>query len=111
LPDKTALCVDAKTGKDKEATTCYRKEDLGQLSDHVQWVRNHSDVQKIIPAFIGPEVSASGSANPPPEVMVAALEKFQVIAETLKAVYRDVASNSLPLTVAPTVAEHFNKRR
>jgi hypothetical protein len=110
LPNKSALCVDAKTGKDKDATTCYRKEDLGQLSDHVQWVRDHAEVQTIIPAFVGPEVSASGSANPPPEVRVATLEKFQVIGETLKAVYRDVATNSLPLTVAPTVAERFDKR-
>ncbi|HWN95602.1 MAG TPA: DEAD/DEAH box helicase family protein, partial [Methylomirabilota bacterium] len=54
FPDKTGFCVDAKTGKGKEATTSYRKEDLGQLSDHVQWVRDNAQVEKIIPAFVGP---------------------------------------------------------
>jgi Helicase C-terminal domain len=108
--DKTALCADAKTGKGKDSAPCYRKEDFGQLSDHVQWVRNNAKVDKIIPAFVGPEVGASRAANPPPDVKVAALEKFHAIAEILKSVYRDIATNSLPLTVGATVAEHFAKR-
>jgi hypothetical protein len=110
FPDKTALCADAKTGKGKDSAPCYRKEDLGQLSDHVQWVRDNAQVEKIIPAFVGPEVGASGSANPPPEVKVAALEKFHAIGEIMKGVYRDIAANSLPLTVGATAAEHFAKR-
>lgn len=110
FPDKTGLCMDAKTEKGKESTPSYRKDDLGQLSDHVQWVRDNADIEKIISAFVGPEVAASGSANPPPKVKVAALEKFHAIGETLKTVYRDVATNALPLTVGPTVAEHFGQR-
>jgi len=110
FPDKTGFCVDAKTGKGKEATTSYRKDDLGQLSDHIQWVRDNAKVEKIIPAFIGPEVAASESANPPPGVKVASLEKFHAIGETLKGVYRDIAKNSLPLTVGSIAAEHFTKR-
>jgi hypothetical protein len=110
FPDKTGLCMDAKTEKGKETTPSYRKDDLGQLSDHVQWVRDNAEIEKIIPAFVGPEVSASGSANPPPKVKVAALEKFHAIGEILKTVYRDVAANALPLTVGPTVEEHFSKR-
>jgi hypothetical protein len=110
FPDKTAFCADAKTGKGKDSAPCYRKEDLGQLSDHVQWVRDNTPVEKVIPAFVGPEVAASGSANPPPEVKVAALEKFHAIGEIVKGVYRDIAANSLPLTVGATVAELFAKR-
>jgi hypothetical protein len=109
-PDKTALCIDAKTGKGKESTPSYRKDDLGQLSDHVQWVRDNVEVERIIPAFIGPEVAASQSANPPPGVKIASLETFCDIAETLKVAYRDIAVNSLPLTVGPTASEIFAKR-
>lgn len=109
FPDKTGFCVDAKTGKGTEATTSYRKEDLGQLSDHTQWVRDNANIEKMIPAFIGPEVAASASANPPPGVKVAALEKFQAIGENLKNVYRDIAANSLPLTVPAVTAELFKK--
>ena len=110
LSGQNGILLNAKTGKGKESTTSYRKEDLGQLSDHVQWVRDNVEVEKIIPAFIGPEVGASESANPPPEVKVACLQKFQAIGEELKPVYRDVAANALPLTVGPTVAEHFSKQ-
>jgi hypothetical protein len=33
FPDNSAFCVDAKT--DKAATSVYRKEEVGQLADHV----------------------------------------------------------------------------
>ena len=33
-----------------------------------------------------------------------------MIRENLKSVYRDIAANSLPLTVGQTAAEHLSKR-
>ena len=110
LPDKSCLCVDAKTEKGRESTPSYRKDDLGQLSQHVEWVRENMEVEKIVAAFIGPEVSASHSATPPPGVKVACLEKFYQVAETLKTVYRDIATSSLPLTVGQSALEQFTQR-
>jgi|CZKV01.1.fsa_nt_gi tetratricopeptide (TPR) repeat protein len=107
-PDKTALCLDAKTGK--QLGSVYKKDNLGQLSDHVQWVRDNAEVEKIIPAFIGQEKTASESSNPQPGVKVASLKKFFAIGETLKDAYRDIAKNSLPLTVGSTTAECFEKK-
>lgn len=108
FPDKTALCVDAKT--DKEASSVYRKDEFGQLSDHVQWVRDNSDAQGIIAGFVGPELPVSNSANPPEDVKLSKLDSFHAIGDTLKAAYRDIAAAALPLTVGQVVAAEFEKR-
>ena len=108
FPDKTAFCVDAKT--DKAGSSSYRKEEFGQLSDHVQWVRDNTEVDSIIAGFVGPELPVSDSANPPEGVKLCTLERFHAIGETLKTAYRDIAASALPLTVGVMVAEEFEKR-
>ncbi len=109
FPDKTAFCVDAKT--DKDASSVYRKEEFGQLSDHVQWVRDNHDVGDIIAGFVGPELAVSDSANPPEDVKLATLARFHAVGATLKAAYRDIAATALPLNVGHLVATEFDKRR
>ena len=108
FPDKTALCADAKT--DKTASSAYRKEEFGQLSDHVQWVRDNTEAESIISGFVGPKLPVSKSANPPEGVKLATLDSFFAIGETLKAAYRDIATTALPLTVNQLVAAEFKKR-
>jgi hypothetical protein len=108
FPDMTALCVDAKT--DKLAKSVYRKDEFGQLSDHVQWVRDNTEAKNIIAGFVGPELLVSESANPPKGVKLATLANFHSIGETLKAAYRDIATTALPLTVGQVVAAEFEKR-
>ena len=108
FPDTTALCVDAKT--DKAQSSVYRKEEFGQLSDHVQWVRDNTEVDNMIAGFVGPELPVSESANPPEGVKLSPLSRFHAIGETLKAAYRDIAASALPLTVGQVVAAEFEKR-
>ncbi len=108
FPDLTALCVDAKA--DKLPDSVYRKEEFGQLSDHVQWVRDHAEARDIIAGFVGPELPVSKSANPPEGVKLATLARFHAIGETLKAAYRDIAATALPLTITQVVAAEFDKR-
>ena len=108
FPDKIALCADAKT--DKTASSVYRKEEFGQLSDHVQWVRDNTEAENIIPGFVGPKLPVSDSANPPEGVKLATLDSFFAIGETLKAAYRDIATSALPLTAGQVVAAEFEKR-
>jgi hypothetical protein len=108
MPGDVALCIDAKT--DKEPTSVYRKEELGQLSDHVQWVRDHHSISQIIPGFVGFELPFSPSANPPEGVKVASLAKFQALGEALKLAYQNIAASALPLTIQATVNEEFGKR-
>ena len=108
FPDKTALCVEAKTGR--VTSPVYRKDDFGQLSDHVQWVRDNTEVENMISVFVGPELRVSDSANPQEGVKLATLVRFHAIGETLKTAYRDIAASALPLTVAQGVAAEFEKR-
>ena len=108
FPGNAALCVDAKT--DKAESSVYRKEEFGQLSDHVQWVRDNTEVDNMIAGFVGPELPVSESANPPAGVKLSPLNRFHAIGETLKAAYRDIAANALPLTVGQVVAAEFEKR-
>lgn len=104
-----ALCADAKT--EKELTSSYRKkDDLGQLADHVQWTHQNHEIDSLIPLFVGPELPASADSNPPDDVRVCALEKFAVVGETLIAAYRDISSEALPSNLPSVVAQHFEQR-
>jgi hypothetical protein len=62
-------------------------------------VKNNFSVGNIMPAFIGPEVPVSDTANPPAGVKVAALEKFHTIGEAVITAYRDVAASALTTTL------------
>ncbi|MCC6153637.1 MAG: DEAD/DEAH box helicase family protein [Candidatus Hydrogenedentes bacterium] len=108
ISEDTALCMDAKT--DKQSGSAYRKSELGQLSDHVQWVRDNYQCENIIPCLVGPENPASDVSNPQDGVKVAALGKFNSVADTLKTAYRNCARTALPLTIEHVVNEEFEKR-
>lgn len=73
-------------------------------------IRDHTEAKQILAGFVGPELKLSGWANPPEGVKLATLARFQAIDETLKAAFRDVAANALPLTIGQVVAAEFEKR-
>jgi tetratricopeptide (TPR) repeat protein len=108
-PGQPALCIEVKTNKDK--TTTYQKKELGQLSDHVQWVKDNIDTEKIIPLFVGPISKADQKANPPKDFRVISLEQFHLLAELLMTALRDITNTALPLTLGTTIFENFQKRR
>lgn len=103
-----ALCVEVKT--DKNPASRYRKEDVGQLSDHIQWVKNQLGEKEVIPIFVGPIIGVTDNANPPKEYQVVALKQFQNLAERLKATLKDAAAASLPLTLRSTLLKAFVER-
>lgn len=103
-----SLCVEVKT--DKKPATQYRKEDVGQLSDHVQWVKDQIGGEVIIPIFVGPIVGVTESANPPKDYHVVALKQFQNLAERLKAALKDSAASSLPISLRSTLLKVFKER-
>jgi tetratricopeptide (TPR) repeat protein len=103
-----SLCIEAKTGK--APGSLYKKDEIGQLNDHVQWVKNKTGVMNIIPVFVGPVSGATKAANPPPDFRVIALEQFYLLAERLTHALSDVAKNSLPLTLRTTVMDFFRER-
>jgi len=107
-PGLPALCIEVKTNK--KAGSQYKKEEVGQLNDHIQWVLNNTDAQEIIPVFVGPINSATKSTNPPDNLLVSSLGQFHVLAEVLKAALADIVANSLPLTLGSTIEDNFRER-
>ncbi len=103
-----ALCMEVKAGKNPESR--YQKQEVGQLSDHMQWVRDNVGAEEIIPVFVGPIVGASDAANPPDDYLVIELKQFRNLAERLKAALNDAAREALPLNLRPTLMNVFRDR-
>ena len=109
IDERLALCIEAKT--DKGGDSEYNKKEIGQLNDHVQWVKDNKNIDKIIPIFVGPLSGATSSANPPDTIKVVKLEEFKKLSEKLSTALEDIANNSLPITLRPKIIEIFKERR
>lgn len=108
VEDDFALCIEAKTEKNENSK--YKKEEIGQLSDHVQWVKDKKGIEDIVPIFVGPISGATTPANPPANFKVAKLEEFKRLSERLVEALQDIATNSLPITLRSQVAKIFKER-
>lgn len=108
LPGGVALCIEVKT--DKEADSKYQKKELGQLSDHIQWVKDNTDAETIIPIFVGPIVGATETGNPPDDFLVIALSEFKNLSDNLVAALTDAAAQSMPITLRSNVYKIFQER-
>lgn len=106
--DGLALCIEAKT--DKEADSLYFKKEMGQLADHVQWVKGNHEPTSIIPLFVGPMNRAANDANPSPDVLVGDLAEFESLAQKLKALYQDAGANAVMTTLESYLAQELPKR-
>lgn len=107
LPNSVGLCFEAKTNK---INGVYKKSEIGQMPDHVEWVKANKHVTGVIPIFIGPMVPASSSANPNDEVRVVELATLLALSEKIVAALGDVAKSSLPISLNATVEEEFSGR-
>ena len=103
-----ALCIEMKTCK--QETSSYRKEDVAQLHDHIQWVKDNHELSDIIPVFVGPSVPASADANPSPEMQVIELQQFHKIGQLLIAALQDVAASAIPLSLRQDVHKKLQER-
>lgn len=108
-PNEAALSLEVKT--DKQATSVYKKEELGQLRDHTRWVSEHTDAAVIIPAFVGPLLPASDSANPDPDMMVIELAAFRELGDRLRAALVDIITQALQHEFEEVVSREFEARR
>ena len=106
--DGFAVCMEAKT--DKQASSLYRKEDVGQLHNHIQWVNDNHKVSEIIPVFVGPLLSASKEASPSPDMKIIELRQFHELSQRLIAALQDVAQSALPLSLEHDLREAMRNR-
>jgi len=109
FPDQTAFCIDAKTDKNEESP--YKKDDLGQMSDHVQWVRNSIQTKRIVTVFVGPDRPATRSANPPEGAMILPLENCNRVAKVVQEAYQNIAETAISSTLPSVIEEEFLKRK
>ena len=106
--DGFALVMEVKTDKAEESS--YRKDDLGQLRDHVQWVLDRFEVTRIEQVFVGPFLPSSNRANPSPDMVVIGLDQFDNIGKKLISTLVDVAENALPLKLIDELNQQMNTR-
>ena len=106
--DGQAACIEVKT--DKQGTSFYRKEDVGQLHNHIQWVRDNNEVSQIVPAFVGPLLPTTKEASPSPDMKVIDLGKFHELSQRLIAALQDVAQSALPLSLEHDLLEAMGNR-
>ena len=104
-----ALCMELKT--DKLDGSTYRKDDVGQLANHVQWCRDNTEATTIVPVFVGPLLPASDEASPSPEVLVIELSQLHELSQKLRTALEDSANDALPLTLSSKINEMFETRR
>lgn len=103
-----AICMELKT--EKLDTSQYKKGDVGQLSDHVQWVKEYTTATTIKPVFIGPHLRVSSRANPAPEMVVVELSVLKGLGERLVGAMTDVSSTAIPIMVLADLADLFAER-
>ena len=103
----TALCMEVKTGKTSEH---YKKEEVGQLGDHVHWVQDHARVEGILPVIVGPLLPATASANPGADVLVMELSEFKNVGTRLVAALGDAVSRALPITLRSVLDDVLGER-
>lgn len=106
--DGPALSIEAKTAKGGNAS--YRKEDLGQLRDHRQWVNEELGPIDVYSAFVGPIVHASPGANPDPDMVVIELSEFRSLRDRLRAALVDACASAIPITAVMVVDGIFRER-
>jgi len=100
--------MELKTGKGQ--ATRYKKTDIGQLSNHVQWVKDNVEANEILPVFVGPKLTVSDSASPAPEMAVIELAKLRELGRRLVGALTEVSSAAIPITVETELAKKFEER-
>jgi len=104
-----ALSLELKT--DKLETGSYFKKEIMQVHDHLQWIRDHTECDDILPVLVGPIIPPDSKANPHPSTVVVELAHFHDLGKRLRSALEDIISQALPMTRAQVVDEVFTERR
>ena len=103
-----AVCMEVKS--DKQPTSPYSKDDVGQLHNHIQWVKDSHEVSEVIPIFVGPLLTASNQASPSPDMRGVELGEFEELGKKLVSALRDVARGAIPLSLGNDLHEGMKNR-
>ncbi len=106
--DGAAVCMEVKTGK--QQTSFYRKDYVGQLHNHVQWVKDNHQPSEIIPVFVGPLSPTTDNASPSPDMKVVELQQFMELGDRLVSALWDAAVRTTPLSLNNDLYEVMKTR-
>jgi hypothetical protein len=95
-----AYVFELKTDKDG---TRYRKKEVGQIHQHIQWVRDHHPEVEQIPLVVGPRRGCTDDASPPPGVEVVSAEELSRVAGDLRSLYGWVMAHGGDLFTAAMI--------
>lgn len=96
----TAYPFELKTEKDE---TSYRKGEVGQMHQHIQWMQdNHPDAERL-PLVVGPRRGCTEEASPPSGVLVVSAEELSRLAIDVRDLYQRVLAQSGGLLTAATL--------
>lgn len=107
IDDEIAMVIEVKSNKDKAGS--YRKEEIGQLHNSIQWVKQNKKTSTIIPVIAGPILSISHEASPPDGGVIIEIEEFSKVAKNLRAVLHDICANITPVEIYEEVEDRFMK--
>ena len=103
-----AVCMEVKSCKLK--TSNYTKENIGQLHNHVQWVKDNHTVSRILPVFVGPLLQATNEGSPLPDTRIVELEQFEELGGRLVSAMQDAAKQAKPLCLNIVLHEVMKSR-
>ena len=83
---------------------------MGQLHNHIQWVKDNHDFLKIIPMFVGPFLQASEDASPSEDMVVVELHQLRDLGSRISAALQDVARVAIPLNLVSQLHETLVQR-
>ena len=105
-----ALCMEIKSDKLDKDSAVYRKEDIGQMHSHIQWVKDNQDVNRIVPIFVGPSLAVSPKASPSSDMIVVELWNFEQLGTRLAAALEDVTGGAAPSNLESVLFEALKQR-
>ena len=106
--DGYSVCMEVKTCK--QSTSIYRKQDVGQLHNHIQWVTDNHAVSEILPIFVGPSLPTSGEASPSPDMRVVELKQFELLGQRLVSALSDAAGQATQTNLSGVLNQVMSNR-
>lgn len=106
LLNDTALAIEAKT----EKFSNYSKDNIGQLRDHVQWVKDNTKAVNIIPVFVGDILSPTTTSNPSNDLFVAELSEFKRLSEFVVSTLTDISNEAVPINLNQITENKITER-
>ena len=103
-----AVCMEVKACK--ENTSNYTKDEVGQLHNHIQWVKDNHEVSSILPVFVGPLLDTTGRGSPSPDMKLIELEQFEDLGRRLVRALNDAATRAMPLDLENILHEVMKSR-